>query len=179
MDPRTVRLRDGRDLLIRQADASDAARLIKHVEGMCTDSEFTTWMPGEFSLTEEQEAELMERYRADETKVFMVAMMDDAIAGTLSFSAGNRERLRHRGEFGVGVRRHAWGNGIGGHLMDTLIAWAQDGGIINKINLRVREDNARAVELYRRKGFVLEGTVSREIAVDGEFFAVHCMGLEL
>ncbi len=179
MDSRTVRLRDGRELLIRQARASDAAALLKHVEGMTNESDFTTWMPGEFSLTEEQEAELMEQYRADETKLFMVAIMADVIAGTLNFSAGNREKLRHRGQFGVGVRKHAWGNGIGGHLMDTLIAWALDGGVIKKINLQVREDNVRAIDLYRRKGFVLEGTLSREIAEDGEFFAVHCMGLEL
>ena len=179
MDPRTIRLRDGRELLIRQANASDAAALLQHVQGMTSESDFTTWMPGEFSLTEEQEAELMEQYRAAETKVFLVAIMDDVIAGTLSFSAGNREKLRHRGQFGVGVRKHAWGNGIGGHLIDTLIAWAQGGGIIKKINLQVREDNDRAIDLYRRKGFVLEGTLSREMAADGEFFAVHCMGLEL
>ena len=179
MDSNTIRLSDGRDLLIRQAEASDAGALLKHLEAMCTESNFTTWKPGEFRLTEDEEAQLMEQYRSAETKVFMVAIIDEDIVGTLSFSGGDRTRLRHRGEFGVGVRRHAWGNGIGGLLMDALIAWARDGDIIKKINLRVRVDNKRAVGLYRRRGFVLEGTISREIAVDGNYFSVHCMGLDL
>ena len=64
-------------------------------------------------------------------------------------------------------------------MLDRLLDWARRSGIVTKINLRVRVDNLRAIRLYERKGFVREGTVSREALVDGEYFSDHHMGLEL
>ena len=39
-------------------------------------------------------------------------------------------------------------------LIDTLVVWAQGGGVVTKLNLRVRTDHVRAIALYERKGFV-------------------------
>jgi RimJ/RimL family protein N-acetyltransferase len=50
---------------------------------------------------------------------------------------------------------------------------------VKKINLRVRTDNERAIVLYERNGFVIEGTIRKEIFLDGEYFDHHWMGLEL
>jgi RimJ/RimL family protein N-acetyltransferase len=45
--------------------------------------------------------------------------------------------------------------------------------------LRVRTDNQRAILLYERKGFAKEGTIRKEILLDGKYFDHHWMGLEL
>lgn len=45
--------------------------------------------------------------------------------------------------------------------------------------LRVRTDNQRAIGLYKHKGFMIEGTIRREIFIDGEYFDHHWTGLEL
>ena len=79
----------------------------------------------------------------------------------------------------MSVRKQYWGLGIGSLMLDTLIAWAQDTQIVKKINLRVRTDNQRAIRLYERKGFVIEGTSRKEILLDGSYFDHHWMGLEL
>jgi RimJ/RimL family protein N-acetyltransferase len=50
---------------------------------------------------------------------------------------------------------------------------------VKKINLRVRTDNQRAIRLYERKGFGIEGTSRKEILLDGSYFDHHWMGLEL
>ena len=52
-------------------------------------------------------------------------------------------------------------------------------GFVRKVNLQVRTDNARAIALYKRKGFAVEGTISRGIFLDDVFFDLHWMGLEL
>jgi len=179
MGPITHTLRDGRTLLIREAAPSDAAVLLENVEFMCRESDFTTMAPGEFSLTEEEEADLMQKYRAADDRLFLVAMIDGALVGSLNFSAGTRVRLRHRGSFGVGVRRHEWGNGIASRLIDTMIGWARGVPTLKKINLQVRADNERGIQLYYRKGFVLEGTIAKDHYVDGVYHDVHCMGLDL
>jgi RimJ/RimL family protein N-acetyltransferase len=77
------------------------------------------------------------------------------------------------------VRLAFWGLGIGSAMLDCLIDWARATAVITKLNLRVRSDNERAIRLYRGKGFVVEGTVTREHLIDGRYFGQDCMGVEL
>jgi RimJ/RimL family protein N-acetyltransferase len=79
----------------------------------------------------------------------------------------------------MSVRQPYWGLGIGSLTLDTLVAWARATRIVPKIDLRVRTDNQRAITLYKRKGFVIEGTIRRAIFLDGEYFDHNWMGLEL
>ena len=51
--------------------------------------------------------------------------------------------------------------------------------IVKKINLRVRSDNERAIQLYKHKGFIIEGTIRKEIILNGNYYDHHWMGLEL
>lgn len=50
---------------------------------------------------------------------------------------------------------------------------------VTKINLRVRTDNQRGLALYLSRGFLIEGTLSRQMLIRGEYFDNHCMGLQL
>lgn len=97
----------------------------------------------------------------------------------LSFSAGRRARVRHFGEFGISVSEAYWGLGIGGLMIDALIAWARDRGIVTKINLRVRTDNTRAIALYKLKGFTIEGVIHKAIFMDSRYYDNYWMGLGL
>jgi RimJ/RimL family protein N-acetyltransferase len=79
----------------------------------------------------------------------------------------------------MSVRKEYWGLGIGSLMLDTLIDWARATQIVTKVNLRVRTDNQRAIQLYRNKGFVIEGTIRREIRLNDQYFDTYWMGLEL
>lgn len=62
-------------------------------------------------------------------------------------------------------------------LPDDFFAYATR--IIRKINLRVRSDNHSAISLYKKSGFVSEGTITREFFINGKFFDAIHMGLEI
>ena len=79
----------------------------------------------------------------------------------------------------MSVRKDHWGLGIGSLMLDALLDWAKQSGIVTKINLRVRTDNERAIRLYTSKGFAMEGTIHRAVFLDGQYFDHHCMGLQL
>ena len=98
---------------------------------------------------------------------------------TLSFSGGQRNRIKHCGELGMTVQRRYWEIGIGTLMLEVFIAWAKRTNIIKKVNLRVRTDNKRAISLYERMGFVIEGTIRKEIFIDGKFYDHYWMGLEI
>ena len=174
-----VTLRDGRVLVVREAEPDDAGAVLKYVEEISGQSDFLTFGPGEFELTESEEREFLRKTRASDNQVYLVGLIDDTIVGTLGFSAGQRPRIRHTGELGMSVHRRFWGLGIGSAMLDALLGWAKDTHIVTKINLRVRTDNRRALRLYERYGFVKEGTIRKEILIAGRYFDHYWMGLDL
>jgi RimJ/RimL family protein N-acetyltransferase len=179
MEPRDYELKNGRVLLIREATAEDARAILDYIEGVSGESDFLSFGPGEFELTEAEEENVLRRYRDADNQLYILGFIDNGIVAALSFAAGRRPRVRHSGEFGLSVRTQYWGLGIGSLMLDTLIEWARETRIVKKINLRVRTDNQRAIELYERKGFVVEGTIRREVLLGGKYFDHHWMGLEL
>jgi RimJ/RimL family protein N-acetyltransferase len=135
--------------------------------------------PGELQMTPEQEAAYFQECIDAENKVFLLAVVDDTVVGACGFEGGRRQRTQHAGEFGMSVRKSDWGQGIGRLLVETLLSWARSTTVVRKVNLRVRTDNPRAIALYERCGFVLEGTQRQEMHVGDEFHDLHCMGLIL
>ena len=178
MEPRSYELKNG-SLLIREAEAEDAGALLTYIEDVSGESDYLTFGPGEFELTEREEAEFLRACRASDNEVYLLALAGDEIVGTLNFSAGHRSRVKHSGELGMSVRKAYWGQGVGSSLLDTLLDWAQQTRVIKKINLRVRADNQRAILLYERKGFVREGTLRKEVFLDGVYYDLEWMGLFL
>jgi len=179
MEPRKHELKNGRVLLIREVAVEDTRALLDYVERISGESDFLSFGPGEFELTESEEQEFIHKCLASDNQLFILGSIDDTIVAILNFSGGRRPRVRHSGEFGMSVRKQYWGLGIGSLMLDTLIDWARHTQIVKKINLRVRTDNQRAIRLYKREGFAKEGTSRKEILLDGKYFDHHWMGLEL
>ncbi len=179
MDPRTIALKDGRTLLIRDAVPDEASAILVYFEAVSGESDFLTFGPGEFELNESQEAAYLRAVNADATQFYVIGTIDGEIVAILTFAPGKRQRTRHVGEFALAVRAACWDLRIGGLMLDALIDWARIGGTVRKIGLRVRTDNARGIALYQRLGFVTEGTLKREICVRGEYYDLFYMGLQL
>lgn len=176
---KTYYLRNGNSYIIRSVTKDDAEKMLTYLESIAGESNNLTFGPGEFDITIEKERELLELYSQSERHFFIVAEYQNRIIANINFSTHNRKRLYHTGEFGVSVAKDYWHNGIGEVLIRELIQWAKDGGLVTKINLRVRDDNAAAIALYEKLGFIKEGHISRAFLIDGKYYDTYCMGLEL
>ena len=64
--------------------------------------------------------------------------------------------VRAAGLFAMWVAPQARGNGVGGALVDAVIAWAKVGGF-ERLILDVADANAAAIALYASRGFVPTG----------------------
>lgn len=171
--------KDGRPLLIREATGADAPAVLRYVHHVSSESDFLTFGQGEFEMTEAEEVAFLNRSLANERSLFLLAILDDTIAGVLTFAAGTRSRTQHVGNFGTSVLKANWGQGIGACLLDCLINWARTGQVIKKINLTVRTDNQRAIALYFKKGFEIEGLLKNEMMIHGAYYDLYAMGLML
>jgi RimJ/RimL family protein N-acetyltransferase len=164
-------------ITIRRADKSDAKALIEYLEVIGGQSDFLTFGKGEFGRSVEQEEEFISNAIKKENALFIIAEINGKVVGNLNFSGGSRKRIFHVGEFGVSVFKEYAGNGIGEELIQYLIDWSENSGIIRKINLRVRADNTSAICLYKKLGFLEEGILKRDFLIDGVFSDSILMGL--
>lgn len=173
------KLRNGKVVVIREGKREDAKAVITYMEKVSGESDYLTFGDGEFNTTVEEEAIFIEDSKKYRNALFLIAVCEDEIIGCLTFSGGNRKRIEHYGEFGITVLRKYWGFGIGKILINYLINWARETGIIKKINLKVRADNIKAIKLYKRLGFIMEGAISRFFYHNGIFYDVYIMGIEI
>ncbi|MFP3435459.1 GNAT family N-acetyltransferase, partial [Paraburkholderia sp. SIMBA_061] len=71
------------------------------------------------------------------------------------------KRFCHKVEFGVCVARDFWGHGIGKNLLEKSIEWADQSGV-EKMTLNVLASNKKAIELYQKYDFGIEGVLKRD-----------------
>ncbi|WOO39221.1 GNAT family N-acetyltransferase [Anaerocolumna sp. AGMB13020] len=69
-----------------------------------------------------------------------------------------------------------WGYGIGKSLLQETVAWA-DSNNIKKITLNVLETNEKAITLYQKFGFLVEGILRNDkFLSDGKYYNTIVMG---
>jgi RimJ/RimL family protein N-acetyltransferase len=166
-----------RKIIIRKAIKSDASELVNYLNSISKESDYLTFGEGEVGVTIKQEEEFIEAANNKNNSLFIVAQMNGKIMGNLNFSAGERKRIAHTGEFGVSVLKEYWGNKVGEELVKYLIQWSKSSAVIRKINLRVRTDNTKAIKLYKKLGFFEEGIIKRDFLIENKFYDSLSMGL--
>jgi putative acetyltransferase len=88
---------------------------------------------------------------------------------------GDSPRRQHAMGLGVCVAGHAQGQGVGRALMLALLNLADQWANVQRIELTVFVDNARAIALYRSLGFEEEGRLRGYAFRDGAYADVLSM----
>jgi RimJ/RimL family protein N-acetyltransferase len=108
----------------------------------------------------------------------VAAIGDQRIVATASLHFNSQEVLRHRAELAITVHDDYQNMGIGTTLLSHLLDIARERGL-KKVYLTVRADNKRAIGLYRKFGFEIEGHLKKEMGLNGEFVDDYRMALFL
>lgn len=96
-----------------------------------------------------------------------VAVHEDGteeIAGMAGLHVGQSPRLRHSAGIGIMVAGKFQGQGVGRRLMETLLDMADNWLMLARVELEVYTDNQKAIHLYEKMGFEIEG-VRRKASV--------------
>jgi putative acetyltransferase len=109
--------------------------------------------------------------------VHLVADLDGRPVGVLELVTWPDEpRHRHVGEVNlVAVHPDCARRGVGRALMEAAVELADDWLNLRRLSLVVFVDNLGAVEMYRRLGFVVEGTMVGYGFKRGEYIDAHVM----
>ncbi|WP_373047500.1 GNAT family N-acetyltransferase [Vulgatibacter sp.] len=87
----------------------------------------------------------------------LLACAGDDVVGQLGLHVSPHPRRRHVAQLGMGVRDDWQGRGVGSALLRAAVELADGWLQLRRIELEVYADNAAAIALYTRAGFVEEG----------------------
>lgn len=161
--PAKVKLESGLEVIVRSATQKDAAALLDLSKGVIGEEIYQLTSGAEFQMTIDAEEKWIESHRLNPNHIILVIEMNSKIVALLDFSNGRRQRIAHTGEFGMSVEKSVRDQGIGSLLLRVLIDWATQNKTIEKIGLCVHSNNERAIALYKKMGFEIEGMRKRDL----------------
>jgi RimJ/RimL family protein N-acetyltransferase len=157
-------------LTLREAQPGDAAAVIAYLNVVTNEPGINLLIsPGEFQHTVLEEQQIIAGFAASPNSLFLLAEDGAEIVGVLTCRGGNRQANRHVTTLGITVAKSHRGKGLGSALMQVAIDWAQQGGVVRRMELFVFAGNTGAIRLYQRLGFEVEGALRRAVYRDGEF----------
>ena len=148
-----ITLKDGRGAVLRSPGADDAAALIEIMRTCAAETEYVIRYPEECIMTQQQEAEFIERSNASPYDVMTVCETSGDIAGICSISFERHIKTRHRASVAIAIKQKYWGLGIGTAMFSEMIASAREKGVL-QLELDYIEGNERARRLYEKAGFM-------------------------
>lgn len=150
-------LKDGREVYIRSARTRDARALARFKFEMLRTSDHLNTRVEEARLTTGGERRLIKRIETCADEIAIIAFYDGDIIASLETLTDRRAKLKHSTLLGLGVAKAFRDKGIGRALLHCCLNWAKSHDNLERVELHVHGDNARAIALYKELGFIEEG----------------------
>ena len=162
------------DFYIRPVNAGDGAgmNVIRRMNGVI---ENILSLPSERITRNESYIASM-----GENKHSFVAVTKDSdgsetIIGCAVLSVSSIARRRHSAGFGIMVHTDYQGMGVGTRLLEALLDIADNWLMLVRVELEVSADNERAIALYKKLGFVIEGRKIKASIRNGQYIDEYIM----
>jgi RimJ/RimL family protein N-acetyltransferase len=164
-EAKTVTLRDGATVLLRPPVMEDAEPFLAYLDAVRREGTFIGWSPADPLPTLEEERTWVRKRIDAPVECCIVAEAAGQIVGLADVSgrSGGLRRMRHRGELGISLRSAWCDRGLGSIIVGELMAWARAEPRIHVVQLGVFAHNARAIAVYRKHGFVVDGICRRAV----------------
>lgn len=162
---------------IERARPEDAAALLEYLRIVGGETENLSFGAEGVPLGVEAEQAYLRAQSGSKDNAQYLAKANGEIIGTASLNR-KQNRMSHRGEFGISLKRAWWGCGAGSALMEAILTFARENGF-EQLNLEVRSDNARAIRLYEKYGFRKLCTFPAFFKIGGQRIDFDLMNLDL
>lgn len=159
-------------VVLRPQTLADAERVI----GWRSLPEVQAGLFSEGAPTPEEHRKWLEGLGDDRREYIILAGVQRRPVGTAGLSGISR--VHSLAEYGVLIgERDCWGKGYAAAASHELLRIAFQDLKLHRVFLRVLEDNARAIRLYLRLGFVREGVLRGHVRKGGMPRNVVVMGM--
>ncbi len=162
----------GGRVVLRPLEKEHLARCVKWFN----DPDVTYFLGREASLTMEEEERWFSEYRSKVDEEIYAIEVDGAHIGNVGLHGIDRANRKASLGIVIGEKDH-WSKGLGTDAMNTVLRYAFERLRLHKVNLDVIDYNERAIRVYERCGFVLEGVRRDELWKRGRFVNLVRMSL--
>ena len=120
---------------------------------------------------EERSKRYLDLIKDQENQLLIVAEVDSKVIGSLNIRrfSPDSNKSDHVGSLGMLVVNGYREMGVGSALMDYAMNWANETPGIEKILLGVFSGNERAIRLYEKFGFEVEGVEKKQFKIRGRY----------
>lgn len=169
------------DIAVREAREADAQPILQYLLELTSEPAVPILTTHEQarSWTEAYESEFIRQHREARNSILLLALAGERIVGTLDMSGGDRPETAHSTTLGMSVAQDWRDRGVGRALLTRALGWARETGSVSRVELEVFPHNARAIHLYKRMGFRVEGRRRQAYVKDGVALDSVVMGLLL
>lgn len=174
-----MQLKDGKEIIIREAERIDAEQMINFYNFVGGETDFLSFGKDDFKKNLLEYQNYIEDIKKELNSIILLAVIDSEIIGIATINSNQKARIRHVGVLGIVIEKRYWGLGLGRILMNLLINWAKTNNITKKILLLTNENNIAAQELYKKIGFIEEGLLKKDNYINGVYYNTVIMGLIL
>lgn len=162
------------EFFIRTLEVEEAQLYIDFRKHMSLETTHTMHYPGMPLPTLEEALIKMKWTIENPSELIIGAFHEKILVGTIGFHIPKdfHPWYKHIGVFGMMVMDKYSGQGLGKKLLQLMEQHAQNIGI-QKIEASVRSNNTRALNLYKKFGYIIEGTRKKCAFVNNEFLDEH------
>ncbi|WP_049999017.1 GNAT family N-acetyltransferase [Halococcus sediminicola] len=111
------------------------------------------------------------------SRMFFVATVSDEVVGWIHLESPELEKLSHTAELTLGVLEEYQGHGIGGHLLDRGLDWAEEKGY-EKLYNSIPSTNEDAIDFFEAHGGEIEAVREDHYKYEGEYIDEVMTALE-
>ncbi|MCM3733599.1 GNAT family N-acetyltransferase [Fictibacillus nanhaiensis] len=147
---------------LREVRIEDAEAVLSIQREVVEERDYFIAVSEEFNKTTEEHQEWIQKIMEHERETMFVAEVEGEVAGWIVFKSQERKRMHHTGSFAIMIQKEYRNKGIGKLLIHELLRWAEQHPLIEKVTLGTFSTNTRAIELYKKLGFVEEGRKVKE-----------------
>lgn len=174
-----MKLKNGQELMIEKVKPEDAKEILEYLSIIGGESDNLLFGKNGISITIEQESNFIKNINNSSKSCMVLGRINGTIVSVVSLSGSERERIAHRGEIAVSVRKDYWNLGIATVMMEEVISFAKEMANIEVIGLEVKSDNSSAIHLYEKLGFKRIGTYEKFFKINGKYYDSELMNLYL
>lgn len=165
------------EIVYRRAEESDAEKIVDFYNFVGGETSYLSFEKDEYPMSVDEQREEIVSLKDKKASIMLLAMDGDEITGIATIHSSAKIKARHDGELGIVVAKKYQGRGIGTELIRQLIEWAKGNGVTTRISLDTRADNVKAVELYMKFGFIIEGCRKNSTLLNGTYYDLYVMGM--
>ena len=127
IQPRTIHLKDGKEVLLRSPEKTDAQAMLDYMRITSSETHFMARYPEECPTDVQWEYAFLDRIIPHAKSFMLVSILDGELVGGCSVMAYNGHiKTRHRSSLGISIKQKACDSGLGTAMIDAALCQAKE-----------------------------------------------------